>query len=369
MRLRDGELGHFPQPFWPHQGRVDRRGQGRERLVGTDIGVGPGAPDILLATPQGEHVGELAVPVYRLSCDTSRELADILLFGRHVACVGATEHKRHPERLGLPYGHVGTEVSRGFEYGERDRVAHRNTERVHVVRRLRCRFYIFHDTEEVRTLHEDARDVVGEVGEVRGAFFEEKVYHFDAVGLYNLAVAGVEAGGDGNLGVPLRQPRRHEGRFHDRVRAVVDGGVGDLEPCQLGDHGLELEDRLQGALADLRLVRGVGGQKLTAGDDCTNGGGYDPVVGPRAEEDGQPRSVVFRQGVDFSERLVLREGRRKVELSFVSRVDVGEEVVQGLGPNGVQHLVYIGPCVRCKSRHAAIPPVSGERYFSALSQT
>src|SRR5215218_6952596 len=327
MGLRDGELGHFAQSLWSHQGRVDGGGQGRERLIGTDVGVRPRAPDVLLAAPQGEDVGQLSVFVYSLSRDTSRELADVLFLGRHVARVGATEDERHPEGLGLANGHVGVEVPGGFEHGEGDRVAHRNAERVRIVRRLRGDPYVLDDPEEVRTLHEDARDVVGEGGEVCGAVLERELHHFDAVGLYDLAVAGVEAGGDGDFGVTLRQPRRHEGGFHDGVRAVVDGGVGDFESCQLGDHGLELEDRLQGALADLRLVRGVRGQELAARDDRTNSGGYDPIVSPRTEEDREPRDVLLGQGVYLSQRLILREDRWKVELSFVPRLNVGEEVV------------------------------------------
>ena len=35
--------------------------------------------------------------------------------------------------------------------------------------------------------------------------------------------------------------------------------VGDVEPGEVADHGLEVEQRLQPALADLRLVRRVGG--------------------------------------------------------------------------------------------------------------
>src|SRR5215213_7600228 len=118
MRLGDGEFGHPAQPLRAHQGRVDGRGQGRECLVGTDVGVRPRASDVLLAAPQGEYIGELAVFVYRLSCDTSWELADEFLLGRHVPGIGTAEDERHPERLGLADGHVGPEVPWGFEYGE-----------------------------------------------------------------------------------------------------------------------------------------------------------------------------------------------------------------------------------------------------------
>src|SRR4028119_2236206 len=48
-----------------------------------------------------------------------------------------------------PPRHVGPEVARGFEYGERDRVAHRDAQRADAVRRLGRRPYVLHDPEEV----------------------------------------------------------------------------------------------------------------------------------------------------------------------------------------------------------------------------
>src|SRR3712207_7621521 len=55
------------------------------------------------STPQGEHVGKLALLVHRLPADAPRELADEPLVGRHVPRVGAAEEQGHPERLGLPH--------------------------------------------------------------------------------------------------------------------------------------------------------------------------------------------------------------------------------------------------------------------------
>src|SRR5829696_3515898 len=361
MRLRDRKFRHLAQPLRPHERRVHGRGQGRQRLVGADVGVGPGAPDVLLAAAQGEDVGELAVLVYGLPRDAPGELADVFLLRRHVAGVRSAEHQRHPERLGLAYRHVGTEVSRRFEEGERDRVADSDRESAHIVRRLGGGPYIFYDAEEVRALHEDAGDIVGNIREVRSSIFERQLYDLNTVGLHDFAVAGVQAGGDGDFRISFRQPRRHQGGFHHGVRAVVDGGVGDLQSRQLGDHGLELEDGLEGALADLRLVRRVAGQVLAAGEDRADGGGHYPVVGPRPEVDRQAVNVLFSEGIYFPQRLVFGEGLWKVELSFVLRTYVGEEVIQGLDPDGLQHLLYVGLGVRCESRHAAIPPVSGAR--------
>src|SRR5918993_3413065 len=99
MRFRDRKFSHLSQPFGAHKCRVHGCGEGRQSLVGTDVGVRPSAPDVLLAATQGEHVGELAILVYRLSSDASWELADELLLRRHVAGVGASEHQRHTEGL------------------------------------------------------------------------------------------------------------------------------------------------------------------------------------------------------------------------------------------------------------------------------
>ena len=59
--------------------------------------------------------------------------------------------------------------------------------------------------------------------------------------------------------VDLAQPPRHRHRLGGGGGLVEQRGVGDVEPGQAGDHRLEVEQRLQPSLADLRLVRRVGG--------------------------------------------------------------------------------------------------------------
>src|SRR5579871_5833809 len=60
----------------------------------------------------------------------------------------------------------------------------------------------------------------------------------------------------------------HTHSHHDRLsragRAVVHRSVGDLHAGQLADHRLELKHRLQRSLRDLRLVRRIARQKLSA---------------------------------------------------------------------------------------------------------
>ncbi len=47
-------------------------------------------------------------------------------------------------------------------------------------------------------------------------------------------------------------------RFRRGGRFIEQRGVGDVEPGEVADHGLEVEQRFQPALADLRLIGRVG---------------------------------------------------------------------------------------------------------------
>ena len=51
----------------------------------------------------------------------------------------------------------------------------------------------------------------------------------------------------------------HGHRLGGGGRFVEQRGVGDVEAGQVGDHGLEIEQRFEPALRDLRLVGRVGG--------------------------------------------------------------------------------------------------------------
>src|SRR5215212_7131351 len=367
MRLGGGELGYLAYPLRSEEGCVDGSGEGCERLVGADVRVGLRAPDVLLATTQSKDVGELAVLVHRLPGDAPGELPHELLVGRHVPCVRATEEEGHPEWLGLPHRDIGPEVARALQDGEGYRVAHCYGERLYRVRCIRRRLDVLDYPEVVGALDEDAGNVVRHIGEVGGAVLERELYQLDPVGLDDLEVASVQPFGDSDLRVALRQSGCHQGSLGDGVRAVVDRGVGDLEACKLGDHRLKLEDYLEVPLADLGLVGRVGGEVLAAPYDRAYGGGHYTIVGSRADEERESRRVLLRQLVHVGEGLVLGERRRQVEILLQLWRDVGEEVVQAIDPDGLEHLLYVGLGVRCESRHAAIPPVLGWTFYVLTS--
>ena len=98
-----------------------------------------------------------------------------------------------------------------------------------------------------------------------------------------LARVRVHAPGDHEPRAPVLQPRQVAGGGQG-ARALVDRGVGDRQPGELGDRGLVLEHHLEPALGDLGLVGRVGRQELRAGDDRVDQRRHVVVVHPGAEE-------------------------------------------------------------------------------------
>ncbi len=87
-------------------------------------------------------------------------------------------------------------------------------------------------------------------------------------------------------------------------RAVVHGGVGDLHAGEVRDLGLELEQVLQRALRNLRLVGRVGGQELRALDQVIDGRRDVMAIGAGADEERH------RAGGDVLRRHARRERAR-----------------------------------------------------------
>ena len=125
----------------------------------------------------------------------------------------------------------------------------------------------------------------------------------------------------------------HQAGLGQRAGAVVHAGVGHVHAHQLAGHRLQLEHRLQRALADLRLVRRVGGVVLAAADDVRDRARDEVPVRAAAEEATPSRSRRRRfwcaRSDSSRERSSSLERRRQVEaIDAELRRDVGEQLVR-----------------------------------------
>jgi hypothetical protein len=153
----------------------------------------------------------------------------------------------------------------------------------------------------------------------------------------------MERGGHGDF-VPVRDPLGHQDGLGRAGRAVIERGVGDVQPGELADERLVLEDDLERALADLGLVGRVRADELAPRAQVIDDRRDEVVVGPSAEE-GQVAGVgvLAADPVDRPDELELRLGRRQVERPVQPDRfgDAAEQVGDRAGARPGQHLLLV----------------------------
>ena len=160
-----------------------------------------------------------------------------------------------------------------------------------------------------------------------------------------LARVRVQAARDDEPRAPVLLPRQ-PARRRDRRRRLVQRRVRHRQAGQLADRGLVLEHHLQRPLGDLRLVRRVRRQELGAPQQRVDQRRHVVVVHPGAEE----RDLVFGRDVAAREvaqvrvHLLLRLARRQVDRPVEPDAlgDVGEQLVDRAGADGLQHRLPVG---------------------------
>ncbi len=263
-------LPELAEALRPEPGEVDEPGDRKQRLVRRDVVRRLLAPDVLLACLEGEDEAALAVEVGRLADDSAGHAADVVLLGREEPVVRPAEGEIVARALALADRDGAAVVAGRLQDAERQWVDRGDRQRSRLVRRRRELGSRLQTAEEVRLSEEDTGRVL------RGT--PELVRIGDAVGVrdlddvepeprrvrfHDLAHLWVQRLGQHDLR-PAGDVLRHVARVGGDGRPVVARRVRDVHPCQLADHGLVLEDRLEDALAHLGLVGRVGGQELPA---------------------------------------------------------------------------------------------------------
>ena len=176
---------------------------------------------------------------------------------RHVRGVRAAIAHRHAEPLRRADGHVGPELAGGREQSQRERIGGDDRQRAPQVR-LRDHFaVVVHRAGRSGILQQYAEALLGQP-----AMIVDDQLDADRLGAgahdvdrLRMAVGRNEEHPARRLGEP--QAERH--RLRGRRALVEERRVGDRQTGEIADHGLEVEQRLEAPLRDLRLVRRVGG--------------------------------------------------------------------------------------------------------------
>ena len=231
----------------------------QQDLGGADVGGSLVPADVLFAGLQRQAVGRRTVGVHRHPDQPSRQLPGMAGVHGEISGVRTAEPHRHAEALSGTERHVGADLTGRGDQGAGQQVGADGDQGAALVG-------LFHQLRPVgdpaagaRQLGDHPEELPVGKAVVQAGGDDLDAQWFGAGGQHRGGL-GEQVGVDGQ---PVRRPAAgavHQGHRLGGSGALVEHRrVGDVQSGQIGDHGLEVQQRLQPALADLRLVRRIGG--------------------------------------------------------------------------------------------------------------
>ena len=290
--------------------------------------------------------------------EPARNLADEPIGRGQDAQVGTAVLHWNPERLALPRCDVGAIGTGRGEDGQGDRLDDRHEQGTRGVGQPADLGHRLEQAIEVRLTGDHPGNRAARIGEE--PFERPQVGRAGRLSaeqrrnLNQLVVAPRQVRGQGFAVVPVDGPADqdpaaaggsagHQGCLGRGGRSVVVGGRHDVEADELGQQRLVLVDALERALADLRLVRGIGRVPLTSEQDLVDCRRLEVAIRAGTQEAGQAGPVARGQCLEMGRQLKLRESCRQVQPARPEgRRDVGEQLVDGGDTDDLEHSLAIG---------------------------
>ncbi len=294
--------------------RVHAGQHGGQHLRGADIARGFFAADVLLPGLQRQAISRLSVRVLAHADEAAGHRALERVAHRQITGMRAAQPQRQTETLGGAAGDVGPEFARRHQQGERQEIGRHHDQHAFGLERGDAFAVVAHGAVHARVLQQHAeiltfQRLVHRAGndldvQRRGA----GVQHFE--GLRQHIVSDEKAL---RFGGRLARTQRQGHGLGGGGGLVEHGGVGNIHAGEIGHQGLEVEQRLQPPLADLRLirrVRGVPGRVLQ--HIALNDAGHQGVVVALADIAAH-HPVAAGDAPQLAQRLSLVDGRRQIE--------------------------------------------------------
>ena len=289
------------QAVLAQQRQMDGESQGAKARIGADVAGRLFAADMLLAGGQGQHKAAPPFGIHRLAAQAARHLAQEFLAGGEQAHIRPAEIQTVADGLAFRRHNIRALRAGRLQQTQRyDFRHHRDQQRALGMSRLGDGPQVADQAEHIRRLHhhtggilvDQSDDVLGLARRDRDAGDgAEQARHR----LHRLGIMGMQAARQDRLAA-FGDALGHQHRFGGGGGTVIERGVGHLHAGQQRHLGLELEQILQRALGDFRLVGRVAGEEFRALDQVIHRAGHMVLVGARtAEEWGGPGGGVLRR--------------------------------------------------------------------------
>ncbi len=240
----------------PH--RIRRGDHRRQHLRRADVARRLLPTNMLLPRLQRQPQRHRAVRVPRHPDQPARQLPPQLIAHRHETRMRATEPHRHPEPLRRPHRDIGTELPGRHQQRQRQQIGRHRHPRPGRMRRLHHTGPVPHRTISARILQQHPEHALRQL-------LDRAVGH-DQLDAHRLRPRPQHRerlrqhpriDHEHLAGAPRRRTPRQQHRLGRRARLVQQARPRHRQARQIGDHRLEVQQRLQTPLADLRLIRRI----------------------------------------------------------------------------------------------------------------
>ena len=305
--------GDIFQSFGSVEQGVHGGKDGEKDLGGTDVAGGTVAADVLFAGLEGEAVGGASGGVLGDTDEAAGQEALVGEFGGEVGRMGATESHGDAEALGVTDGDVGAEFAGRKEKEQGEGVGDQDGESAGVANLFQRGAGIMEAAVGLGIGEDAGKEFAGEVLREVGGLVNSPA-EGGGTGVNDGGGGGMEAGGEPE-GIAFRLVDRGVGEgggLGGGSTFIEEGGIGDLEPSEVENHGLEVEKGFQTALGDFGLVGGVGAVPPRILDDvAAEHGGRDGAVVAESDE-GAAGLVLGKDFFEFGQGGSFRAGGWKV---------------------------------------------------------
>ena len=145
-----------------------------------------------------------------------------------------------------------------------------------------------------------------------------------------------------------RHALRHQHGFSRGRRSVIHRGVRHFLSRELAHQRLKLEDRLQRALRDFRLIGRIRGEKLSSLNNRVRNNRAQMIVNARAKKTRIPdrilRGSLFKILNDLGFRVWPGNLQRFAQPEALG--NAGKQFVDGFCANGAEHFLPLGGALR-----------------------
>ena len=291
----------------------------QQHLGRTDVAGGLLPADVLFAGLQGQPQRRLSVDVPGDPHQPPGKHALVPLTGGEKTGVGAAEAHGHSEALGAADDDVRAHFSGGCQQAQAEQIGGDDAHHVALPALADERLQV-RDGPAGGGILDEPGERVGRRFSARGI---RDQFHPDGCRAGAHHLQGLREGVLGNEQLAARSaaPRvslllhveGQEHGFRGCGALVQHGGVGDVHGREVRDHGLEIQQGLQTALGDLRLIGRVGGVPARVLEDVPeDDGGRVAVVVAHADA-GSERPVGIGDVPGFAQKLLFGEGLRQFQ--------------------------------------------------------